>query len=121
MVFDSIGSHFPLNRLKAKHASDFHEKYQLPIDKAVFVRGVLALRSQFDIQPKFNDIKEIRSPDGNEWSEPIELSIGQHTFTRLESEIIYKAWTRNARETLMSLSRLHRLLIVACSFAAMTQ
>lgn len=121
MVFDRVGKRYPLNRLRAKHASAFHEKYQLPIERDVFVRGVFAIRSQVDIQTKFNSIKERRSPAGDEWSEPIELSIGQHTFTALESEVIYKAWTRDARETLMNLSRLHRLLIVACSFAAMTQ
>jgi len=49
------------------------------------------------------------------------LKLGEHEYSKIETEVLYNAWMRGKIETLKSLSRLHRLLIVACIYAAMTQ
>jgi hypothetical protein len=118
---NSIGLRFPLNLVTEQHAIRFQKLYQLPIEEAVFVRGVLALRSQDLILPAFEKIAKTRSRDGNEWNSPIQLKIGDHEYSRLETEILYNAWTRSKIETLKHFSMLHWLLIVACIYAAMTQ
>jgi hypothetical protein len=118
---DRIGIAYPLNGATEKHAEKFYERYQLPIEKDVFIRGVLAVRSQAEIEFQFKEIAGKRAIDADERRLPIELRIGDHKYTRLESEVLYNAWTRGRKATLMNLSRLHRLLIVACIYAAMTQ
>lgn len=87
----------------------------------MFVRGVLALRSRVLIERKFADIARSRLRNLDERGSVLLLRIGQHEYSKLETEVLYNAWTRNKKETLKNLSRLHRLLIVACIFAAMTQ
>lgn len=121
-MFNSVEDDNPLNGVTAEDAVRFHVKYQLPVEENVFVRGVLALRSQVDIKAKFESIRKSRLGHPNEQLSPIELRVGEHVYTGLESEILYKAFLPQSRkETLRNLSRLHRLLIVACIFAAMTQ
>jgi hypothetical protein len=117
----SIGKRYPLNKVNEKHAEKFYDRYQLQVEKDVFIRGVLAVRSQHDIEFLFKEIARKRVGDATQRHRPIELKIGSHEYTRLESEILYNAWTRGKKATLMNLSRLHRLLIVACIYAAMTQ
>jgi hypothetical protein len=116
-----IGSIFPLNGVKESHAERFLEFYQLPIEKDVFVRGVLAVRSRDEIEARFKQIADQHANDTDEKVRPVELQIGTHKYTRLETEVLYNAWTRGKKATLMNLSRLHRLLIFACIYAAMTQ
>lgn len=100
----------------------FHKDYELPAEQDMFVRGVLALRSRLDIKAEFEAIQRLRLGIPDEPHHPIELQIGEQKYTRLESDILYKAFLPQSRwETLKGLSRLHRLLIVACIFAAMTQ
>jgi hypothetical protein len=118
---NSVGSRFPLNLVTAQHAIEFHRRYQLPIEEAVFVRGVLALRSQDLIESKFKRFAKNRSRAANEWHGAIQLRLGNHEYTKLETEVLYNAWTRGKIETLKNFSLLHRLLVVACIFAAMTQ
>jgi len=121
-VIDSVEEDNPLNRVTEENAIRFHTKYQLPVEQDIFVRGVLALRSQVDIKAEFEFIQASRSEHPNEPHRPIELRVGKQRYTRLESEVLYKAFLPQSRwETLRCLSRLHRLLIVACIFAAMTQ
>jgi hypothetical protein len=110
-----------LNLVTAQHAIRFRERYQLPIEEAVFVRGVLALRSQDLIESKFKRFARERSRDANEWHGAIQLRLGDHEYTKLETEVMYNAWTRGKIETLRNFSLLHRLLVVACIYAAMTQ
>jgi len=113
----SVGSRYPLNGVAEQDIIWFYDAYELPIEKDVFIRGVLALRHQTFIEPRFRQLAR-SSPEA-----PVgtKLSIGTHKYTRLEIEVLYNAWTRGKRETLKNLSRLHRLLIVACIYAAMTQ
>ena len=119
-----------LSELTQSQAERFHKKYQLRVERDVFVRGVFALRSQSDITNEFSIIQASYPRHPNEPQIPIELRVGKHRYTRLESEILYKAFLPEGKwegkwqgkwETLKNLSRLHRLLIVACIFAAMTQ
>jgi hypothetical protein len=112
----------PLSGVTPIEAKRFHKKYRLPVERDVFVRGVLALRSQDDIKVQFENIQDTRSKAPDAPHRPIELRVGEQRYTRLESDILYKAFLPQSRwETLRSLSRLHWLLIVACIFAAMTQ
>jgi len=121
-MVNSVEEDNPLNRVTEENAIRFHMKYDLPVEQDVFVRGVLALRSQVDIKPEFEIIQTWRKGHPNEPHRPIELRVGEQRYTRLESEVLYKAFLPQSRwQTLRSLSRLHRLLIVACIFAAMTQ
>jgi hypothetical protein len=118
----SVGKRYPLNLVTARHAIEFHRRYQLPIEEAVFVRGVLALRSQDLIEQKFKRFpRSERSTDANEWRGAFQLRLGDHEYTKLETEVLYNAWTMGKIETLKSFSLLHRLLVVACIYAAMTQ
>jgi hypothetical protein len=122
IILHSVPDDNPLNKVTEKEAVRFHRKYQLQVEQDVFVRGVIALRSQVDIKAEFEVIQELRSKEPNVPHNPIELRVGEHRYTRLESEILYKDFLPQSRkETLGSLSRLHRLLIVACIYAAMTQ
>jgi hypothetical protein len=118
---NSVGKRFPLNLVTAQHAIRFRKRYQLPIEEAVFVRGVLALRSQDLIESKFKRFARERSRDANEWHEAIQLRLGDHEYTKLETEVMYNAWTWGKIETLRNFSLLHRLLVVDCIYAAMTQ
>jgi len=114
----------PLSGVTHKEAQRFHEKYQLPglVEQDVFIRGVIALRSQSDITNLFEDVRDARSKTPKELHRPIELSVGEQKYTRLESQILYKAFLPQSRwETLRDISRLHRLLIMACILAAVTQ
>ena len=43
-------SKFPLNRVTERHAATFYGRHYLPIEENVFIRGVLALRSQDAIE-----------------------------------------------------------------------
>ena len=118
----SVEEHNPLNNVTQKEAKRFHKKYRIPVERDVFIRGVLALRSQVDIKAAFEDVQSARLEHPNGPHSRIELRVGEEKYTRLESEILYKAFLPQGRmETLRSLSRLHRLLIIACIFAAMTQ
>jgi hypothetical protein len=110
-----------LNGATERHAKRFYERYQLPIEEDQFVRGVLAVRSQDEIEVLFREIADKRARDVDERSRPIILKIGHHKYTRLESDVLYNAWTRGKRATLRNLSRLHWLLIFACIYAAITQ
>jgi hypothetical protein len=119
---------YPLSGVTQQHAEEFHERNQLPIEKDVFVRGVLAIRHQEEIEGEFEDIARQRANDAREqgqdpepWKHLIQLRIGTHVYTRIESEVLCNAWTRTRKETFRGLSRLHKLLIVACIYAAMTQ
>jgi hypothetical protein len=119
---------YPLSGATQEHAEEFYERNQLFIEKDVFVRGVLAVRHQEDIEGELKDIAKRRAENAKErgedpkpWKHLVELRIGTHLYTRLESEVLCNAWTRTQKETFQSLSRLHRLLIVACIYAAMTQ
>jgi hypothetical protein len=105
----------------------------------VSVRGALAVLHQNEIQRKFRKIaKKIAKSEKTSWyamswsfllsffkhqtpPNPVILTIGEHKYTKLESQVLYLAWTRTKRETFRNLSRLHRLLIAACIYAAMTQ
>lgn len=123
------GEGLPLHEVTEFHASKFHDLYDLQthIEKDVFIRGVLALRSQLDIEAKFD--ATIENEDSTDFIHQavdptkIELRLGEHRYTRLESQILYTAWKRSNSKwkTLKSLSAMHRLLIVACIYAAMTQ
>lgn len=46
----------PLYGVTEYEAGRFYDKYKPPIEKDVFVRGVLALRSQMDMKTKFEEI-----------------------------------------------------------------
>ncbi|KAF3034336.1 hypothetical protein E8E12_005986 [Didymella heteroderae] len=78
----------PLNGVNEEYAKDFHEKYKLPVERDVFVRGVLALRSQVDIKVELEAIQEERLRTPNEPHHPIELRVGRHIYTQLESDIL---------------------------------
>jgi hypothetical protein len=118
----SVEDDNPLNGVNEEYAIKFLTRYQLPVEQDVFVRGVIALRSQVDIKVELEAIQEERSQSPNGPQYPIELRVGKHTYTQLESEILYRAFLPQSRwKTLKSLSRLHRLLIIACIYAAMTQ
>jgi hypothetical protein len=108
---------YPLNGVTEQDVISFYDTYELPIGRDVFIRGVLALRHQAFIEPWFRQFAK-SSP---KTCPAIELNIGTHKYTKLEIEVLYNAWTRGKIETLKNLSRLHRLLIVACIYAAMTQ
>jgi hypothetical protein len=127
-----VGRREPLNQLEEHHISDFHERNHLPIEKEVFIRGVLAYRHRVQIEGQFDSIANDRpatkgkknekdKKDYKSWGHRIDMNIGTHSYTRIESEVIHNAWTRDRKDTFMNLSRLHRLLIVACIYAAMTQ
>ncbi|KAJ8117086.1 hypothetical protein OPT61_g1627 [Boeremia exigua] len=109
-------SRYPLNRVTERHAAYFYSRHDLPIEEDLFIRGVLALRSQDDIESEFRKLV-----CAGEWDQNTRLRIGDHEYSRIETEVLYNAWMRGKRETLRNLSRLHRLLIVACIYAAMTQ
>ena len=118
---------------------EFHRRNRLPIEEEVSVRGALAVLHQNEILRKFRKIaKKISKIEDTSWyamfwnfllsffkhqtpPNPVILTIGEHKYTRLESQVLYLAWTRTKRETFRNLSRLHRLLIAACIYAAMTQ
>lgn len=118
IILFSLDDSNPLNGVTQEEARTFYKKYRVPVERGVFVRGVLALRTQGDIRTVFENIQDSRSKTPG----PIELFVGEQRYTRLESEMLYKAFLPQTRwETLRSLSRLHRLLIVACIFAAVTQ
>ena len=122
IMLHSLAADNPLNGVTQVEAQRFHKKYRIPVERDVIVRGVLALRSQVDIKVEFEAIQDWRSGNPNEPHRPIELRVGEHKYTRLESEVLYRAFLPQSRwETLRNLSRLHWLLIVACIFAAMTQ
>lgn len=107
---------YPLNGVTEQHATDFYNGHYLPVEKDVFIRGVIALRSRDDIESKFREY--LHDPESRQ---TIRLRIGKHKYSRIETAVLYNAWMRSKRETLRHLSRLHRLLIVACIYAAMTQ
>lgn len=102
---------YPLDGVTEAHAKTFWETYNLPIELDVFIRGVLAVRSQEEIE------ECIRGTAGR----PFELTMGNHKYTQLESAVLYNAWTRGRWEIFRNLSRSHCLLIVACIYAAITQ
>ncbi|KAI4644271.1 hypothetical protein J4E93_006171 [Alternaria ventricosa] len=105
-MIDSVEEDNPLNGVTQENAIRFHMKYDLPVEQDVFVRGVLALRSQVDIKPVFERIQTRRREHPNEPRRPIELHVGEQRYTRLESEVLYKAFLPQSRwETLRSLSR----------------
>ncbi|KAI0604133.1 MFS sugar transporter like protein [Pyrenophora tritici-repentis] len=112
-----VGSSYPLDGVTEQDAIRFHNEYELPIEQDQFVRGVLALRHQASIEPRLRKIVR-SSPEARVGTK---LRIGKHRYTRLEIDVLYNAWTRSKTETLRNLSRLHRLLVVACIYAAMTQ
>ena len=109
---DSVGPLEPLKGVEETHIRKFHERNDLPIEEEIFVRGVLAFRHQKQLLGVFEDTSA---------NVDIDMEIGDHQYTKQETEVIRKAWTRNRLETFRNLARLHRLLIVACIFAAMTQ
>ncbi|KAI4640769.1 hypothetical protein J4E93_008361 [Alternaria ventricosa] len=48
---DEAKEHNSLGNVTEEMAEKFHKKYQLPVDRDVFTRGVLALRLQADLHP----------------------------------------------------------------------
>lgn len=130
LIHDSLAPDEPLQRFTESDAEDFHKRNQLPVERDVFVRGVMALRHQSEIRFKFEKIAEKEAENKKEAKKigtahiphkPVSLKIQTHEYTELESEVLYQAWTRSKKETFRNLSRLHRLLVVTCIYAAMTQ
>jgi hypothetical protein len=109
---DSVGPREPLKGVEEAHIRHFYETNHLPIELEIFIRGVLAFRHQKQILGEFEDIPA---------NVDIDMKIGVHQYTKQETEVIRKAWTKNRLGTFRNLARLHRLLIVACIYAAMTQ
>jgi hypothetical protein len=143
VIFDADycrpGPEKPADEIMQVCAAEFHKRNELLVEKEVLVRGVLALLHQNEIQSKFKKImKKIAKSESTSWyaiswsflfsffkrqtpPNPVILTVGKHRYTRLESQVLYLAWTRTKGETFRNLSRLHRLLIAACIYAAMTQ
>jgi hypothetical protein len=106
---DSPGTKYYLNGITDEHARAFHTHYELEIEEGVFIRGVLAMRHRTQLEHM------LKSDD---WQG---IEVADQKFTPLEFKVIKRNWTRERWDTLRHLSRLHRILIVACIFAAMTQ
>ncbi|KAF2438504.1 MFS general substrate transporter [Karstenula rhodostoma CBS 690.94] len=100
-----VGRRLPLHLVEERHAVEFHKRNQLPIEKHLFVRGVLALRSQDLIEPLLKKQVESHKNEPNAFNAIIRLKIGKHEYTKLETEILYHAWSRDRRQTIRSLSR----------------
>ncbi|KAH6629841.1 major facilitator superfamily domain-containing protein [Boeremia exigua] len=133
---DVISQHEPLYGVTKEYAEAFYDIAQLPIEREVFKRGVIALRHQPELQHKFIEDMEAESIEKEKVKDnpladhtphkPIPLRIFDLEYTELESETLYAAWTKTEKissqwETFKNLSRLHHLLIVTCVYAAMTQ
>ena len=110
LTTNSPGRKYYLHGITDDHAIQFWKKYDLDIEKDVFVKGVLAVRERAKIMAVFEESPQLQ-----------ELKFGPYKLTELELRVLKNAWTRTPKQTVRQLSRLHWILIVACIFAAITQ
>ncbi|KAI4913361.1 hypothetical protein J4E85_010815 [Alternaria conjuncta] len=91
---DEAKEHYPLGNVTEEMAEKFHKKYQLPVDRDVFTRGVLALQSQADLHPSLGSTRDsddeildpslasTRMPEQESTSSKQELSTQEYASTK---------------------------------------